>query len=260
VLTSLSAITENTGTPEQIRAAVRKMAADGADVIKMFATRSIRDGGGTSLTEEQIRAACEEARAQGKRIVVHAHDAAGAKAAIRAGANEIEHGFLLDDEAIDLMAQHGTYFDPTFFVIFNDLEYKPRLLGLGNYTEQGFGYLVNSIPHFKEVARKAVERKVKVVLGTDADAGAHGHNAEEFIYRVRDGGQKPMEALMSATSIAAAAMNLGDRIGAIAPGMEADIVATDGNPLEDITAVRRVAFVMKGGKVYKAAPPGRVLP
>jgi imidazolonepropionase-like amidohydrolase len=92
---------------------------------------------------------------------------------------------------------------------------------------------------------------VKVVFGTDAVAGAHGRNAEEFIYRVRDGHDSPAEALRSATSLAAESLRLGDRIGTVATGFDADLVATGGNPLEDITAVRRVVFVMKGGKVYK---------
>jgi imidazolonepropionase-like amidohydrolase len=90
-----------------------------------------------------------------------------------------------------------------------------------------------------------------MVFGTDATAGAHGRNAEELIYRVKDGGQKPMDAIVAATSTSAESLRLGDRIGAIAPGMEADIIATDGNPLQDITAVRQVTFVMKSGKVYK---------
>jgi len=92
---------------------------------------------------------------------------------------------------------------------------------------------------------------VKVVLGTDAVAGAHGRNAEEFIYRVRDAHDKPMDEIMSATSVSAESLGLGDKIGTVAPGFEADLVATEGNPLEDITAVRRVVFVMKGGKIYK---------
>jgi imidazolonepropionase-like amidohydrolase len=99
--------------------------------------------------------------------------------------------------------------------------------------------------------KRALAAKVKMVFGTDATAGAHGRNAEELIYRVKDGGQKPMDAIVAATSTSAESLRLGDRIGAIAPGMEADIIATDGNPLQDITAVRRVTFVMKGGKVYK---------
>jgi imidazolonepropionase-like amidohydrolase len=108
-----------------------------------------------------------------------------------------------------------------------------------------------ALPQVADVFERALARRVKIVLGTDAVAGAHGRNAEEFIYRVRDGGQSPMEAITSATSLAAESLRMEDRIGSISPGMEADLVATDGNPLDDITAVRRVAFVMKGGKVYK---------
>jgi len=96
---------------------------------------------------------------------------------------------------------------------------------------------------------------VKIVLGTDAVAGAHGRNAEEFIYRVRDGGQPPMDAIVSGTSLAAEALRLSDKVGSIMPNMAADIVAVDGDPLQDIAAVRRVVFVMKNGKVYKSTPP-----
>ena len=103
-----------------------------------------------------------------------------------------------------------------------------------------------------DVLRRAHAHHVKVVFGTDAVAGAHGRNAEEFIYRVRDGREPPMETLKSATSVAAESLGMSARIGAVAPGLEADLVATDGNPLDDITAVRRVVFVMKGGKVFKA--------
>jgi imidazolonepropionase-like amidohydrolase len=103
-----------------------------------------------------------------------------------------------------------------------------------------------------ELFRRAlVTKNLKVVFGTDAVAGAHGRNAEEFLYRVRDAGERPMHAIVSATSLAAQSLGLGERLGSLAPGYEADIIALDGNPLEDITAVRRVAFVMKGGKVYK---------
>jgi imidazolonepropionase-like amidohydrolase len=104
------------------------------------------------------------------------------------------------------------------------------------------------------VIRRARAHHVKIVLGTDGVAGAHGRNAEEFIYRVKDGGETPLNALLSGTSVAAESLGLGDRIGTIAPGMEADLVAVAGNPLEDITAVRNVVFVMKAGKVYKYAP------
>jgi imidazolonepropionase-like amidohydrolase len=249
----LRSLNENTGDPERIRAFVRKMREDGADVIKLFATKSIRDGGAQSMTDEQIRAACGEAAALGLRSVVHAHAAAGAKAAVLAGCTSIEHGAFLDDATLQLMADRGAYFDPNFLVLHNYLENKPKFLGIGNYTEDGFAYMTKALPLMSDVLKRALAHRVKIVLGTDAVAGAHGRNAEEFIYRVKDGGQPAMDAIVSGTSLAAESLRLQDRIGSIGEGMEADLIAVDGNPLEDITAVRRVVFVMKGGKVYKNA-------
>jgi imidazolonepropionase-like amidohydrolase len=255
VITSLRAITEKTGTPDQIRAFVRQAKADGADVIKLFATASIRDGGAQTMSDDQIRAACGEAAAVGLRSVVHAHAPSGARAAVLAGCTSIEHGVFLDDETLKLIAQHGVYFDPNFLVLHNYLENKPKFLGIGNYTEEGFAYMQKAIPLTSDVLKRAMAQHVKIVLGTDAVAGSHGRNSEEFIYRVRDGGQPPMDAIVSATSLAAEALRLGDKLGSIVPNMAADIVAVDGDPLKDITAVRRVVFVMKNGKVYKNITP-----
>ncbi len=251
ILTSLRAVTENTGDPEKIRAYVRKMKDDGADVIKLFATASIRDGGKQTMTDEQVLATCSEAKALGLRSVVHAHAPGGARAAVMAGCTSVEHGALLDDATLQLIADHGTYFDPNFLVLHNYLENKSRFLGIGNYTEEGFAYMEKAIPMMADVLRRAMAHHVKIVLGTDAVAGAHGRNAEEFIYRVKDGGQPPMDAIVSGTSVAAESLGLQDKIGAIADGMEADLVAVAGNPLEDITVVRKVVFVMKGGRVYR---------
>jgi imidazolonepropionase-like amidohydrolase len=254
VITSLRAVNETTGDPEQIRAYVRKMKEDGADVIKLFATKSIRDGGAQSMSDAQIQATCTEAKALGIRSAVHAHASAGASAAIRAGCTSIEHGAFLDDATLQLMADRGVYFDPNFLVLHNYLENKPKFLGIGNYTEEGFAYMAKGLPLMSDVLKRAMAHHVKIVLGTDAVAGAHGRNAEEFIYRVKDGGQSPMDAIVSGTSLAAESLRMQDKIGAIQEGLEADIVAVAGNPLEDITAVRRVAFVMKGGKIHKTAP------
>jgi imidazolonepropionase-like amidohydrolase len=251
IITSLRAVTENTGDPEKIRAYVDKMKADGADVIKLFATASIRDGGKQTMTDEQIRATCSEATKLGLRSVVHAHAPGGARAAVLAGCTSIEHGAFLDDATLQLIADHGAYFDPNFLVLHNYLENKPKFLGIGNYNEEGFAYMQKGIPMMADVLKRARAHHLKIVLGTDAVAGSHGRNAEEFIYRVRDGGQPAMEAIISGTSLAAESLRLGDKIGSIAPGMEADLVAVAGNPLGDITAVRNVVFVMKGGKVYK---------
>jgi len=251
IITSLRAIYKDTGTPEQIRAFVRKAKADGADVVKLFATASIRDGGAQTMSDDQIRAACGEATAVGLRSVVHAHASSGARAAVLAGCSSIEHGVLLDDETLKLIASHGVYFDPNFLVFHNYLENKPKFLGIGNYTEEGFAYMQKAIPQMSDVLKRAMALHMKIVLGTDAVAGSHGRNAEEFIYRVKDGGQPPMDAIISGTSVAAESLRLSDKIGSIAPNMAADIVAVDGDPLKDITAVRRVVFVMRNGKVYK---------
>ncbi len=251
VLTSLRAVTESTGDPRQIREYVRKMKADGADVIKLFATASIRDGAKMTMTADQIDAACGEAKALGLRAVVHAHASDGARAAIQAGCTAIEHGTFLDDATLEAMAARGVYFDPNFLVLHNYLENKPRFLGIGNYTEEGFAAMEKGLPLVADVLRRARTQHVKIVLGTDAVAGSHGRNAEEFVYRVRDGGDTPMDALTSGTSMAAESLGLGDRIGAVAEGMEADLVAVAGNPLDDIRAVRNVVFVMKHGQIYK---------
>ena len=149
------------------------------------------------------------------------------------------------------MAARGVFFDPNFLVLHNYLENKAKFLGIGNYNEEGFAYMEKGLPLVADVLRRARKALVKISLGTDAVAGSHGRNAEEFIYRVKDGGDKPMDALMSGTSVAADSLGMADKIGSLAEGMEADLVAVAGNPLDDITAVRRVVFVMKGGKIYK---------
>ena len=250
-LSSLRVVTDRTGTPEQIREYVRKMKADGADLIKLFATASIRDGGAQTMSDAQIQATCGEATALGLRSVVHAHASNGAKAAILAGCTSIEHGTFLDDDTLKLMVEHGTYFDPNFLVLHNYLENKPKFLGIGNYTEEGFAAMEKALPLVADVIQRALKYHVKVVLGTDGVAGAHGRNAEEFIYRVHDGHVPNMEAIIEGTSRAAESLRLQDKLGSIAPGLQADIVAVEGNPLQDITAVRHVAFIMKDGHVYK---------
>jgi imidazolonepropionase-like amidohydrolase len=251
ILTSLRQINENSGDPEKIREIVRQLKKDGADVVKLFATASIRDGGKQTMSTEQINATCSEAKAQGLRAVVHAHATEGARAAILAGCTGIEHGTMLDDATLDLMREKGVFFDPNFLVLHNYIDNKPKYLGIGNYNDEGFAYMEKALPLVADVLRRARAHHVMIVFGTDAVAGSHGRNFEEFIYRVKDGGDKPMDAIVSATSMAAASLRLGDKIGTVAPGFDADLVAVEGNPLKDITAVRKVAFVMKGGKVVK---------
>jgi imidazolonepropionase-like amidohydrolase len=251
LLTALRPITDSKLTPEQIRDAVRKLKADGADVVKIFASKSIREGGGQTLSDEQLQAACGEAKAQGLRSVVHAYRTAVRASAV-AGCTEVEHGTYATDEDLRAMVEHGTFFDPQVgLVIHNYLNNKAKFLGIGNYTEDGFAKMQEVLPLNQEMFKRALATKgLKIVFGTDAVAGAHGRNAEEFIYRVQDG-QDPMDAMVAANSRAAESLDLQNEIGSIAPGMQADIIALDGDPLKDITAVRRVVFVMKGGRVYK---------
>ncbi len=256
ILTSLTWITE--GTPDTIRTAVRQRKADGADLIKIFASRSSREGGGRTLDDAQLQAGCDETKRIGLRTVIHAHSTDSIDAAIRAGCDAVTHGTGSTDVILKTMVDRGMVLEPQFLVTHNYLENKPRFLGIGNYTEEGFVFMEKNIPIKTAMIRKAVKVPgLKLVFGTDAVAGAHGRNAEEFIYRVRDGQQPPMDAIVSATSRAAEALRLQERIGAIAPGLDADIIAVDGDPLTDITAVRRVVFVMKGGVVYKNVPRAR---
>ena len=253
VLTSLEPLTEASGDPARLRALVRERKAQGADFIKLFASKSIREGGAQTMTDAQLQAACGEAKAIGLRTLVHAHSPSSVKAATLAGCTSIEHGAYVTDDVFALMAQHGTYYDPNVGVVLeNYLENKPRYFGIGNYNEEGFAFMEKGVGIVLETFKRALAHKnLKIIYGTDATAGAHGHNYREFIVRVRDGHQDPMAALISVTSLSAESLNLADQIGSIAPGMQADIVAFDGNPLQDVTAAARAVFVMKAGKVYE---------
>jgi imidazolonepropionase-like amidohydrolase len=172
---------------------------------------------------------------------------------VNAGCHQIEHGVFANDEVLKLMADKGVYFDPNIGVVLqNYLKNKAKFLGIGNYTEEGFAYMEKGLDLNKAMIKKAVNTpNLKMVLGTDAVAGAHGHNADEIVERVRQGGQKPMDAIISATSLAAKSLRLDKTIGTLASGYEADLIAVEGDPLTDISAVTRVAFVMKGGVVFK---------
>jgi imidazolonepropionase-like amidohydrolase len=262
ILTSVRQITERTGagrgsntraTPEQLRQAVRDAKHAGADLIKLFASGSIRDGGTQTMSDEQLHAVCGEAKALNLRTLVHAHSVDSIRAAVLAGCSQIEHGTFATDELLKLMAARGTYFDPNIGVVLqNYLQNREKFLGIGNYTEEGFAAMEKAIPVVTDTFRRALRvAGLKVVYGTDAVAGAHGHNIEEAIVRVKDGGQKPMDAIVSMTSLSAESLGMQDTIGALASGMQADLVAVDGDPLTDITALRRVVFVMKAGTIYR---------
>ena len=259
VLTSLAWIAgrgDSTPADEVLRAMVRERKAQGADLVKIFSSTSQRIGARPTLTEAQLTVLCGEARAQGLRSMVHAYRSQVAAAA-RAGCNQVEHGTYATQADIDATARAGAWFSPQVgLVVQNYLENKARYLGVGNYTEEGMAIMERDLPLDFDVCRMAVATKgARVVFSTDATAGAHGRNADEFLGRVAHCGQTPMLALVSANALAAEALGMGSRIGAIAPGYEADIIALDGDPLTDLTAVRRVVFVMRGGVVYKWTGP-----
>jgi imidazolonepropionase-like amidohydrolase len=242
---------DQTGTPDEIRAFVRKQKEAGADLIKIFAAGSVRRPQ-MLMSQEQLNAACDEAKKLGLRTLVHAYkDAVGAAA--RAGCTEIEHGTLASDDDLKLLVQKGVWLDPQAgLVMENYLLNKDKFVGTPGFPEEAFQVIKEIIPSYHEFLKQALKVPgLKIVFGSDALAGSHGRNAEEFIDRVKDGGVDPMAAMVSANSLAAEAMRMSDQIGSIAPGLEADIIALDGDPLKDITAVRRVVFVMKGGVVYK---------
>jgi imidazolonepropionase-like amidohydrolase len=249
---------EKTGTPDEIRAFVRKQKQAGADLIKIYASGGMTRGTMT-MSQEQLNAACDEAKKQGLRTLVHAYRDA-VRAATLAGCTEIEHGLGASDEDLRLMAERGTYLDPQAGLLLETyLQFKDRYLAAPYYTEEGFAAMKGLIPAHQEFIKRAVRIPgLKIVYGTDAVAGAHGRNAEDFIHRVRDSGVDPMAAMVSANSLGAEALGMADQIGSIAPGLQADIIALDGDPLKDITAVRRVVFVMKGGVVYKNAPSSAI--
>jgi len=266
ILTSVAQLNEYSGgqrgqpgaprtlaTPEQLREAVRAAKTAGADLIKLFASASIRDGGKQTMTDEQLQAACGEANALGLRTLVHAHSPESIRASVNAGCTTIEHGNFATDEILKLMADKGVYFDPNVgLVLQNYIEHKAQYLGIGNYTEEGFAAMEKAVPIVIDMFKRALRTpNLKIVYGTDAVAGAHGRNIEEAIVRVKDGGQTPMDAIISLTSRSAESMRMQNRIGAIAPGLDADLVAVDGDPIADITALRRVVFVMRGGTVLK---------
>lgn len=255
ILSSLGSANERTGEPAELRAYVQKQKADGADFIKIFASKSIRDGGAQTMTDAQLEAACGEAKAQGLRTLVHAQSDGAAMAAAKAGCSQVEHGSGISEATLAYMAAHGVFFDPNIGVVLqNYVENKAKYLGIGNYNEEGFAFMEKQVPENFPMFKRALASKVKMPLGTDAVAGAHGQNAREIITRVKDGGQTPMDAVVSATSLAAEALGLASEIGALAPGLQADLVAVDGDPLSDITVLRKVAFVMKGGRVYRREP------
>lgn len=236
---------------DQVRYAVRLAHKYGADIIKTCASGgvlSLADDVDTpQLTQEEMNALIDEAHALRRKVAAHAHGAEAAKRAIRAGVDSIEHGSFLDDEALDMMKQHGTYYVPTLMA----------LQGLSEQMQSGM-YIPPAIRAKAEQAmtslhktfQRALAKGVKIGLGTDAAVYPHGRNGEEF-HQMVDLGMKSIDALKAGTSADADLLGLADKIGTLENGKLADIVAVPGNPIEDIRQTEHVLFVMKEGVIYK---------
>lgn len=239
---------------DQFRDAVRFQVKYGADVIKICATGgvlSLADEVDTpQLTQEETNAIIDEAHRLRKKVAAHAHGAEGAKAAIRAGVDSIEHGSFLDEEALRMMKERGTWLVPTLlageYVASPQRRYPPEI------TEKAR----QAVAVRSDTFRKALRMGVKIAFGTDSGVSPHGRNAEEFKLLV-DHGMSPAAALRTATANAAELLGLSRQIGTLEAGKEADVIAVPGDPLADIRAMERVRFVMKGGRVFRNDPaPG----
>ncbi len=233
-------------SPEQARAAVRHAAKYGADVIKVCATGgvlSLTDDVDTAqMTQAELDAAVEEAHALRKKVAAHAHGATGAKRAIRAGVDSIEHGSFLDEEAVNLMKSKGTYLIPTFMPL--------KTLRADQLPPPVIPKFYAALAHHATSFKLALSKGVRIGFGTDAGVYNHGENAQEFRYMV-EAGMKPIDALKAATSMDADLLGVSDRLGTLVAGKLADVVAVPGNPFADIRQTERVFFVMKEGVIYR---------
>ena len=229
-----------------MREYVRKQVAANVDVIKIFGSLSSRAGGGPTYTLEQLKAAVDEAHKAGKPVAVHAHAAEAVRRAILAGADTVEHGALMDDAVIDLLVQKQVVYVPNLYLA----EYYLANGQKFHFNEEQLRYTRDFMKPRAEAFSKAVKKGALVVFGTDAAAGMPGHTAPEFERRIALG-MTTQQAITHATSTPARVLHMADKIGDLKPGMLADIIAVEGNPLEDIKALGRVTFVMKDGKIYK---------
>ncbi|HKI01436.1 MAG TPA: amidohydrolase family protein [Thermoanaerobaculia bacterium] len=235
---------------DQFRDSVRFQVKYGADVIKICATGgvlSLNDEVDTpQLTQEEMNAIVEEAHRLRKKVAAHAHGSEGAKYAIRAGVDSIEHGSFLDDEALRMMKEHGTYLVPTLLAG----EYTAGRAGIRHYPPEIAAKAKAALAARSDMFRRALKRGVKIAFGTDSAVSPHGINAQEFSLLVGLG-MTPAAALRAATSSAADLLGLSKTIGTLEPGKDADVVAVPGDPFADIKVMEKVSFVMKGGEVFK---------
>jgi imidazolonepropionase-like amidohydrolase len=235
---------------DEVRKAVRTRVKNGADVIKVIATAGVLSeegsAGAPQYTQQELDAIVNEASMWEKKVAAHAHGAEGIKRAVRAGVASVEHGSLIDDEGIRLMKERGTYLvadiynDDYILAEYARLNYPPKIIE----KERQIGRLQ------RENFQRAVKAGVKVAFGSDAGVYPHGWNAKQFAHMVK-WGLTPMQAIQAATANAADLLGWSDRVGKIAPGLYADLVAVDADPLQDVTVLEKVRFVMKGGTVYK---------
>jgi imidazolonepropionase-like amidohydrolase len=234
-----------TDSREEMVAEVRRQIKYGADWIKLYATGTLRHVNPVTLeplgqvSVEDVRAVVDEARRWGRDVAAHAYGGEGANNAIRGGVRSIEHGMLMNEATIKLMVEHGTFWCPTLGV------YLPE------HEEDNTELRRRIVANHKDVFQKAMRMGVKIAFGTDVGAYEHGTSAREF-YLMVEYGMKPIDAIRSATTRASELLRMEKQIGTIESGKLADIIAVEGNPLEDIRAMGRVVFVMKGGQVYKS--------
>ena len=238
-------------SPEDARRAVRQRYKDGADWIKITATGGVlsvaKSGQNPQFTDEELKAIVDTATDYGLRVAAHAHGTEGMKRAVIAGVASIEHGTYMTEEVMKLMKDRGTHYVPTILAG-NWVAEKARIDGFFPELVRPKAAAIG--PVIKSTFAKAYDVGVPIVFGTDTGVSAHGDNAQEFALMV-EGGMPPMEAIQSATRVAADFLDIGDTHGTLEAGKQADIIAVPGNPLDDITAMERVSFVMKGGQIYK---------
>ncbi len=236
--------------PDEVRDAVRFMVKYGADVIKICATGGVLSptdsAGAQQYSEDEMRVIVETARLLDRRVAAHAHGTAGIKAAVRAGVTSIEHGSILDDEAVRLMKEHGTYLVPTLLAGYT----VDSMARAGALPPAVAAKAIAIAPRMQQSFRLALAGGIRIALGTDAGVMRHGTNAREFELMVRYG-MTPAQAIQAGTLTGATLLGREADVGSLAAGKYADVVAVKGDPLQDITLLQHVDFVMKGGKVFK---------
>ena len=240
--------------PDQVRQRVREIARRGAGVIKVLATGAILTlgsrPGGQEFTYEELRAAVEEAEKNGLKVAAHAHSPAGAKDAVRAGVASIEHGSLLDDEALRLMKEHGTFLMCDALASWDFWPGGTPDNAPEGYPPEFVAKEKISYAGYLKTLRRAIELGVRIAYGTDAAVIPHGQNARLFRTYV-GAGMTPWQALRTATVEASELLGWADRVGSVETGKFADVIAVAGDPLRDISVLEQVSFVMKDGVVHK---------